>query len=191
MKLYLNLHPHSLISFEHFLQGDYLSLAEKLITNHELNEALQTIKTKKSSGYDDVWSSDVIKYILPSVFETLRHIFNLLIEKGIFPDQLKIVKVTLLFKKGDNSLMDNSIWYKSIFYSINSLFYKSYISTSLLERTIYNRLYSFFSENNILYKNKFGFQKQYSTDHAIVHLVNEILKPFGNNCHILGVFLLT
>ena len=129
--------------------------------------------------------------ILPSVFETLRHIFNLLIEKGIFPDQLKIVKVTLLFKKGDNSLMDNSIWYKSIFYSINSLFYKSYISTSLLERTIYNRLYSFFSENNILHKNKFGFQKQYSTDHAIVHLANEILKPFGNNCYILGVFLLT
>ena len=46
--------PHSLISFEHFLQGDYLSLEEKLITNDELNEALQTIKTKKSSGYGDI-----------------------------------------------------------------------------------------------------------------------------------------
>ena len=39
--------PHSLISFEHFLHGDYPSLEEKPITDDELNEALQTMKTKK------------------------------------------------------------------------------------------------------------------------------------------------
>ena len=42
------------------------------------------------------------QYISPSVFEPLRYIFNLSIEKGIFPDQLKIAKVTPLFKKGDD-----------------------------------------------------------------------------------------
>ena len=36
--------PHSLISFEHFLHGDYPSLEKKLITDDELNEALQTLK---------------------------------------------------------------------------------------------------------------------------------------------------
>ena len=56
------------------------------------------IKNKKSSGYDEI-SSDIIKHISPSVFETLRYIFNLSTEKGIFPDQLKIAKVTPLFKK--------------------------------------------------------------------------------------------
>ena len=39
--------PHSLISFEHFLHGDYPSLEEKPITDDELNEALQTLKTRK------------------------------------------------------------------------------------------------------------------------------------------------
>ena len=39
--------PHSLISFEHFLHGDYPSLEEKPITDDEINEALQTLKTKK------------------------------------------------------------------------------------------------------------------------------------------------
>ena len=58
-----------------------------------------------------------------------------------------------------------------------------------MERRIYNRLYSFFSENNILYKKQFGFQKQHSTNHAIVHLVNKILKSFESNCYTLGVFI--
>ena len=61
--------------------------------------------------------------------------------------------------------------------------------SKILERIIYNRLYSFFSENNILYKKKFGFQKQHSTDHGKVHLVNEIFKSFENNCYTLGVFI--
>ena len=108
----------------------------------------------------------------------MRYIFNLSIEKGIFPDQLKIAKVILLFKKGDIALMDN---YRPI--SVLPCFSK------ILERIIYNRLYSFFSENNILYKKQFGFQKQYSTDHAIVHLVNEILKSFESNYYTLGVFI--
>ena len=54
---------------------------------------------------------------------------------------------------------------------------------------IYNRFYSFFSENNILYKKRFDFHEQHSTNHAIVHLVNEILKSFENNCYNLGVFI--
>ena len=108
----------------------------------------------------------------------MRYIFNLSIEKDIFPDQLKIAKVILLFKKGDIALMDN---YRPI--SVLPCFSK------ILERIIYNRLYSFFSENNILYEKYFGFQKQHSTDHTIVHLVNEILKSFDNNCYTLGVFI--
>ena len=79
-------------------------------------------------------------------------------EKGILPDQLEIAKVTPLFKKGDNALMDN---YHPL--SVLPCFSK------VLERIIYNKLYSFFSVN-ILYKKHLGFQKQHSTDHAIVHL---------------------
>ena len=108
----------------------------------------------------------------------LRYFFKLCIEKGIFTDQIKIAKVTPLFKKGDNALMDN---YRPI--SVLPSFSK------MLERIICNRLYSFISENNIFYKKQFGFQKQHSTDHAIIYLVNEVLKSFENNCHTLGVFI--
>ena len=40
-----------------------------------------------------------------------------------------------------------------------------------------------------LYNKQFGFQRQYSADHPIVHHVNEILKSFENNCYTFGVFI--
>ena len=64
--------PHSLISFEHFLHGDYPSLEEKHITDDELNEAVEKLKTKKSSGYDEI-SSEISRY----QFLSLRDIFSI------------------------------------------------------------------------------------------------------------------
>ena len=82
--------PHSLISFEHFLHGDYPSLEEIAITDGELNEALQT-EIKKGSGYDGI-SSDLIKHISPSVFEPLRYIFNLPMKKAFSQINSKLLK---------------------------------------------------------------------------------------------------
>ena len=61
----------------------------------------------------------------------MKNIFNLSIEKGIFPDEPKIAKLSTWFKKDDNALMDN---YRPI-----SIF--SYLS-KVLEKIIYdNNLY--------------------------------------------------
>ena len=73
------------------------------------------------------------------------------IEKEIFPEQLKIAKVTSLFKKGDNELMEN--------YRPMSVLHPCF--SKILERIIYKKLYSFFPENNILHEKQFGFQKQH------------------------------
>ena len=54
---------------------------------------------------------------------------------------------------------------------------------------MYNRLYTFLCKHNILYKKQFGFQAGHSTDHAIIHLVNEILQSFNENKYTLGVFI--
>ena len=50
------------------LHGNYPSFEHEPVTDEQLNEALKTLKTKKSCGYDDI-SSDVMKYISPLVFE--------------------------------------------------------------------------------------------------------------------------
>ena len=95
----------------------------------------------------------------------------------MFPDQPKIARVTPLFKKSDNALMDN---YRPI--SVRPCFSK------MLERIICNRLYSFFYENITLCKKQFGFKKQDSTGHTMVHLVSKILNSLENNCYALSVF---
>ena len=77
--------------------------------------------------------------------------------KAVFPDKLKIARVTPIFQKAN---------YRPI--SVLPCVSK------ILERIMYNRLYKFLVENNILYKKQFGFQSADSTEHAVLQLVNQI-----------------
>ena len=43
--------------------------------------------------------------------------------------------------------------------------------------------------NNLFYKKQFGFQKNCSTEHAILELVEQITKSFDKNSYMLGVFI--
>ena len=60
-------------------------------------------------------------------------------ELGTFPKILKIGKVSPIFKKGDSQLFDN---YRPI--SVLPIFGK------ILEKVLYNRLYSFFMSKNVI-----------------------------------------
>ena len=44
-------------------------------------------------------------------------------------------------------------------------------------------------EEKLLYSKQFGLQKGHSTDHAIVHLVDQIYESFENDNYTLGVFI--
>ena len=54
---------------------------------------------------------------------------------------------------------------------------------------MYNRLYSYLCEINILYETQFGFQKQTSTEHAILQLTDDLHKNFNENKFTIGVFI--
>ena len=54
---------------------------------------------------------------------------------------------------------------------------------------MYNRLYKFLVENNILYQKKFGFQNSHSTEHEILQLVNQITDAFSQEKYTLGIFV--
>ena len=62
----------------------------------------------------------------------LIYLFQLSLEKGVFPDDLKIAKVTPIYKTGDNSDISN---YRPI--SAPPCFSK------ILERLMYNCLYKY------------------------------------------------
>ncbi|XP_065654714.1 uncharacterized protein LOC136081332 [Hydra vulgaris] len=147
------------------------------LTEKELLDAVSLLKPNKSLGFDDISSNVIIKSI-KQITIPLLHIFNLSLKQGVFPDNLKIAKVIPVLKSGDPSDVTN---YRPI--SILSCFSK------ILERVMYNRLYSFLNVNNILFHKQFGFKSGHSTDHAITHLVHDIFKGFDEDKYTLGVFI--
>ena len=103
----------------------------------------------------------------------LFHIFKVSIKQGIIPDSLKIAKVNPIFK-------DNASNYRPI--SIFSVFSK------VLERIMYNRVYNHLNSKGLLYEKQFGFQRNNSTEHAILQLTRDIISSFEKGKYTLGVF---
>ena len=169
--------PSSKTNFESFLSGDYGSFNNNPVTDNEIKIAFDSLKINKSPGFDDI-SPNVVKFVFHAIIMPVRHVFDLSLKKGIFPEKLKIAKVTPIFKTGEKSCVNN---YRPI--SVLSCFSK------ILERIMYNRLYAFLIENNILYDKQFGFQKEHSTEHAILQLTNQILQSFSHGTFTLGVFI--
>ena len=61
--------------------------------------------------------------------------------------------------------------------------------SKILERLMYNCLYKYLKENNILYEQQFGFQSGYSTNDATVQLVDKIFDSFGKEQFTPGIFI--
>ena len=134
--------PQPLKRFESYTSKVNTGTENKPITVNELKEAFYSLKTNKSTGYDDI-RYNVVKNCFNELCDPLLHIFNLPSSSGIFPDSLKIGKVTPIYKAGDNSDLGN---YRPI--SVLPCFSK------ILERIKYNRGYmylqkiKFFTTNN-------------------------------------------
>ena len=148
--------------------------------NTTLAEVLNTIKSlknTKSAGYDD-FSTKFIKLSATIIAPELVKNFNLAISKGIYPDNLKIAKVIPIFKKGDQTSVNN---YRpiSILSTINKIF----------EKILYSRLIKYVDKSNILYKYQFGFRKKHSTEHALIELVDQIRLNMGGNQMTCGIFI--
>ena len=83
---------------------------------------------------------------------------------GIFPNQLKIAKVVPIFKTGDDTLFTN---YRPI-----SLLPST---SKVVERIIFNQLYTYFETNKLFYGSQYGFRKRHSTEFAALELVDKLL----------------
>ena len=96
---------------------------------------------------------------------------------GIFPNAYKIAKITPIFKADDETLLSN---YRPI--SVLPVFSKN------LERIMYNRISTYLSKHNLLYKKQFGFQNNHSTNQEILQLTNDISTAFDKG-EYTGVFI--
>ena len=105
-------------------------------------------------------------------------IVNESINLGIFSEKVKIAKVTPTFKSRKKELLTN---YREI--SVLSCFSK------ILERIMYNRVYNYLNDNNLLFSKQFGFMKGHSTDDTLIKLIDSIYDSFNQNKYTLRAFI--
>ena len=130
-----------------------------------------------SAGCDNI-PTKVVKYVIDEIKIPLKHIFDISLYTGIFPDSLKQSRVTSIFKTGDRSSMNN---YRPV--SVLSVFSK------IIEKLVYNRLEKFLNDNNIIHSTQFGFQKLKSTTSALLTFTDYVLNSFDDNKKVVAVFL--
>ena len=106
----------------------------------------------------------VVKKCLEVLHKPQLHIFKISLKTHIYPDKLKISRITPLSKGGNNYELGN---YRPI----------CVLPCCICD----NCLRTYLNYNDILYKKQFGFQEIHFTEHVIVQLVDQIRSSFESN----------
>lgn len=144
-----------------------------------VNEVLTLINNSRetAAGYDQL-PMTLIKKAASALAPLLTHVFNLSIVTGVFPQPLKIARVTPIHKSGPIDLCPN---YRpvSVLVSISKL----------LERIVYNQLMTFINDQNLLTNSQYGFRPGRSTEAALLSFTDHVLNAFDNGSYTISVFL--
>jgi len=155
---------------------DLQNLEFEHITPTHICDIIKSLQAKNSMDSDGI-SSNLLKKVSLEISIPLSHIFNLSIEHGTFPSKLKKSRTVPIFKSGDPTTCDN---YRPI--SLLSQISK------ILEKIIGVQLTNHLDRNNILYEHQYGFQRNKSTEHNLIHAFNYIGKALNENKYCIGVF---
>ena len=154
---------------------------DSMVTNptnsQEVTKILKHLKNKKSSGHDGI-SNEILKCCSPVIEPILAKIFNEMVESSIYPDWMKLAKITPLYKKGDRNLPEN---YRPISL-ISSL-------SKVFEKLLLKRMMSFCAKHKVLTSSQFGFRPKMSCVQAIVKITEYLReqidkKMTGQACFI-------
>ena len=108
----------------------------------------------------------------------LANIYNLCIDQGYFPDELKLGRITPVHKKGCKSQVIN---YRPV--CNLSPFSK------ILERIIHNRMIEFIDKFDIFSPSQFGFRKNMGTENALINFVDYIQNGLSKKHSVGSIFM--
>ena len=145
----------------------------------EILDCIKGLSNSTSSGWDTI-SNNLVKFSKYQISEVLANITNKCFITKKFPESWKLARIRALHKKG----------------SINSV--KNYRPIALLcslskvvERAVFNQIYSHFTELGLFDKRQYGFRKGHSTTLAVLDLMQEIfMAKNGMNAKKVNTLLL-
>ena len=136
-----------------------------LVVNDIVSQ-IRSLNPNKASGPDEI-SSQMLLLCDETVTLPLRIIYSSILKTGTYPDMWKVANVTPVFKKQNKQLIKN---YRPI-----SLLP---ICGKILEKIIFNHLYTYLTSNNLITKNQAGFHPGDSRTNQLLNLVDTIHRSF-------------
>ena len=119
------------------------------IDNTATIRIIKNMKISQSKGHDGI-SSELVKLINNDISHCITLIINQSLTSGIFPDRLKIAKVTPIYKKGCKKSISN---YRPI--SVLPVISK------IFETVMHEQLTEHFVNNLLFNPQQYGFRKNY------------------------------
>ena len=149
--------------FSNFLKSpNSKSLFLRKATEPETKKHIEEADINKATGIDNI-PAKILKWCIDLLVPILTKLFNRCIEVGIYPDSLKLARVTPVFK-GGNQNETTSYRPISILTQFNRIF----------EKLLRDRLFEFLGKK--IYKKQFGFQPKHSTEQPVLDLKEHILE---------------
>ena len=158
-----------------YLTSERLQIFE--FTVEETYNVLLSLDVNKSVGPDGI-SNRMLRDTAYSSSVSLTDIFNYSLKTGFFPSDWKKANVSPIFKKGNRSEVKN---YQPISLLSNV--------SKVFERLVYNQLYTYIVEGNLLTSKNSGFKKKNSTITQLISLCHKIYKGLDDNKVVSMVFL--
>lgn len=140
----------------HYLTGTDKRFQFRPTNTNQILTLLNKLSKSKATGLDKI-SARLIRECADLICIPMCDIFNQSLNLGIFPDEWKCARVTPLFKQGERSDVNN---YRPI--SVISVVAK------VFERIVYDQLYAYLTEHDIISKYQSGFRTIHSTVTALL-----------------------
>ena len=149
------------------------------INGDQILKSIRSLDVNKSHGFDQI-SARMLKICDVSIVKPLQLIFDKSLKEGVFPVLWKKANVTPIHKKGDKHDLKN---YRPI--SVLP------ICGKIFEKILYNNIYHFFQENNILDVNQSGFRAVDSCINQLISITHNIFRLIDTNpsLKVSGIFL--
>ena len=147
-----------------FSEGDILRVIRKLDPN-------------KAHGHDQI-SIRMIQICDKTISKPLFLIFNSCMQSGVIPSEWKMANVVPVYKKNDKQNIKN---YRPV--SLLPIFGK------IFERIIYNEMYPFFIQNELISPNQSGFKQGDSCINQLLSITHDIYQSLDEGYEVRGVFL--
>ena len=146
----------------------------KLVTPSEVKKIIHSLKSNKSSGWNDV-PPFLLKTVSDYIAEPLARIINQSFTTGSFPERIKYSVVKPIHKGGSFGLKD---------------FRPVSVPCSLsiiLEKVVHSRLLAYLEHYKKLTNCQHGFRKGFSTTTALTDMINEISKLMDEGYLVSGL----